>query len=187
MGIKRGDFESVGLGALAQSVNPSYHQRASIAHGLGALASGIVAYANGWGYIKTGLEDWSRHFWQMSAMAQDASKRQSAYKSMSASANKDLFDYCNAHDIGTWESDPQYWRLQDNVARCNSLEAGNTILGNLSEPNVAAGLTSEQRNARVNVYNKESSAYGVDGNRKVDKIVNKKDIFGINAWDGERD
>lgn len=187
MGIKRGDFSSAGLGALAQSVNPSYHQHASIAPGLGALARGMVAYADGWGYIKKGLEDWSRHFWQMSDMAQNASKRQAAYKSMSASANKDLMDYCNTHDKDTWEGDAQYWRLRDNVARCKGLEAGNTILGNLSEPDVTAGLTQEQRQVRVDAYNNESSAYGVKGNREVGKIVDKKDIFGINAWDGERD
>lgn len=187
MGIKRGDFESIGLGALAQSVNPNYHQHASIAPGLGALAKGMVAYADGWGYIKKGLEDWSKHFWQMSDMAQKASKRQAAYKSMEATASKQLEQYCKTHDKDTWESDAQYWRLQDNIARSKGLQEGNTIFGNLFEPDVTAGLTQEQRQTRVDAYNDESSAYGVEGKRKVGKIVDKKDIFGINAWDGERD
>lgn len=74
MGIKRGNFENVGLGALAQSANPNYHQQASVASGLGALAEGIKAYAAGWGAVKDGLEDLSKAAWKFAGMSVDADK-----------------------------------------------------------------------------------------------------------------
>lgn len=187
MGIKRGDFENVGLGALAHGVNPSYHSKASIAPGLGALARGMEIYADGWGFIKRGLEDWSRYFWQMSDLAQKARVREGAYKSMEAAAKKDLVKYCDTHDKDTWESDAQYWKLKDAVNRSKDLQEGNTIFGNIFGPDATKGLSDDQRHARVDAYNKESSAYGVEGKREVGKVVDKRDIFGINAWDGEKD
>ena len=74
MGIKRGNFESVGLGALAKSANPNYHQQASVASGLGALAEGIKAYAAGWGAVKDGLEDLSKAAWKLAGLSVDADK-----------------------------------------------------------------------------------------------------------------
>ena len=187
MGIKRGDFASAGIGALAQGVNPSYHQHASIAPGLGALARGMVAYADGWGYIKKGLEDWSRHFWQMSDMAQKASKRQAAYTSMEATANKQLEQYCNTHDRDTWEGDAQYWRLQDNVNRSKGLQAGNTIFGNLSEPDVTKPLDERQKTTRKAAYLMERIDQTMPNLKNtIDTPTEKEEDMSILDWDKEK-
>lgn len=68
MGIKRGAFENVGLGALAQSAKSSTVPLNSVKSGLFALASGAEAYAKGKDTIAKALDDWSKVFWDMADM-----------------------------------------------------------------------------------------------------------------------
>lgn len=68
MGIQRGAFENVNLGAAAGSVNATYHERNNINAGLQAHASGLKSLAASYEAIGAGLQSISKFCSQVADM-----------------------------------------------------------------------------------------------------------------------
>lgn len=173
MGMKRGSFESVGLGALAQGANPTYHQHNSVAAGLGALAQGIKSYAEGWGAISDGLKAWGKVFHKWGEYAVEADKQQKESQRMARRAMAHFKERVKVDGLN--ENDPRYWQELDQVKRYKDMAAHQGLFGIYSAPQPTRAYTPEQRKKRATIMGvKEDS----------DKRVSYG-YGGIESWDGE--
>ena len=146
MGIKRGNFENIGLGALAQGINPNYHHHASVAGGLGALASGMKAYAAGWDTIADGLRVWGGIYTDIGkkAVEADAQNKENRRKYCEVARNFRT----EVAKSGLTENDPDYWALYDNVKRWKWRVDHQSLFGVYSSPQPTAKLTDSQKTKR---------------------------------------
>lgn len=174
MGMKRGSFESAGLGALAQGVNPTYHQHNSVAAGLGALAQGIKSYAEGWGAISDGLKAWGKVFHRWGEYAVEADKQQKESERMADVALEHVKDVVKAE--GLTENDPKYWQLFDEANRYKDMAKHQGLFGIYSSPQPVRQLTPQQRSKRAAIM----------GVKEDDKRAGYG-YGGIESWDGELD
>ena len=174
MGMKRGSFESAGLGALAQGVNPTYHQHNSVAAGLGALAQGIKSYAEGWGAISDGLKAWGKVFHKWGEYAVEADKQQKESERMADVALEHMKDVVRAK--GLTENDMEYWKLYDEANRYKDMAKHQGLFGIYSSPQPVRQLEPKQRSKRAEIMgvkeDDERVGYGYGG---------------IASWDGELD
>lgn len=179
MGIKRGSFESVGLGALAQSANPSYHGRASVAAGLGALAEGLKMYADGWNRVGKGLQDWSKTMWQFADYASRSHRLQEQCDELVMQAQENFRNECD--ERGLTEKDAEYWDLHDEMERMKYRAEHAGLFGIWSSPQPTWKLTDEQMSARSEAHARRDAALGL-----TEKDEQKRTEFGAFHWfDGE--
>lgn len=193
MGIKRGNFESVGLGALAKGINPNYHHHASVAGGLGALASGMRAYAEGWDAIADGLRAWGGLFTDLGKKAVDADKQQKYNEQMASQAQEEL-DRAIASE-GLTENDEKFWHLRDEAARWKDRAEHQSIFGVSSSPQPtrqyrkqweSEGVGNEEIESRLDKRRKALSPKDEDGNPLKSGDRGRKYGFGgIQSWDAE--
>ena len=186
MGIKRGNFESVGLGALAHGVNPNYHHHASVAGGLGALASGMKAYAAGWDAIADGLRAWGDLFTDLGkkAVATDAQQKENERMAGEAAA-----EFEKGIENGLTENDADYWRLRDEMVRWRDRADHQSLFGVYRSPQPTQEWTrnddgkwemSEMSDERKS---KRRMALGISE----DDEKRSYGFGGIFSWDGEED
>lgn len=193
MGIKRGNFESVGLGALAKGIDPNYHHHASVAGGLGALASGMRAYAEGWDAIADGLRAWGGLFTDLGKKAVDADKQQKYNEQMASQAQEEL-DRAIASE-GLTENDEKFWHLRDEAARWKDRAEHQSIFGVSSSPQPtrqyrkqweSEGVGNEEIESRLDKRRKALSPKDEDGNPLKSGDRGRKYGFGgIQSWDAE--
>lgn len=174
MGMKRGSFESAGLGALAQGVNPTYHQHNSVAAGLGALAQGIKSYAEGWGAISDGLKAWGRVFHKWGEYAVEADKQAKESARMRSVALEHMQDVVEQDNLT--ENDPEYWKLYDEVMRYDDMAKHQGLFGIYSSPQPVRSYSPEERKKRATILRVKE-----DGERE------GYGYGGIVSWDGELD
>ena len=187
MGIKRGNTESVALGALAKSANPSYHHHGSVASGLGALASGLKTYAESWGAVSDGLKTWGNFFFKLGDYAVRADTQQKENERMAGQAAEE-FDKAVKNE-GLTENDERYWQLHDEMVRWRDRADHQGLFGVYSSPQPTrewrknddgeweSDTMSDERKA------KRRSALGITE----DDEKRSYGFGGIFSWDGEED
>ena len=186
MGIKRGNFESVGLGALAQGVNPNYHHHASVAGGLGALASGMRAYAAGWDAIADGLRAWGDLFTDFGKKAVDADAQQKENERMAGEA---AAEFEKGIENGLTENDADYWRLHDEMVRWRYRADHQSLFGVYSSPQP----TQEWKRNDDGKWEMSEMSDERKSKRRMALGISEDDekmsygFGGIFSWDGEED
>lgn len=187
MGIKRGNFESVGLGALAKSVNPTYHQHNSVASGLGALASGLNTYAESWGAVTEGMKTWGKFFFKLGNASAEADAQQKENERMAGQAAEEFNK--GVKNEGLTENDEKYWQLHDEMVRWRYRADHQGLFGVSSSPQPTMEMkknddgkwtTGEMSDERKKT---RRAALGIteDDERR------SYGFGGIFAWDGEED
>lgn len=135
MGMKRGNLESVGIGALAQAANPRYHQKNSVAGGLGALARGVEALADGLKPIRDGLGALSDAMWKFGEFATIADRIKKYNLQLESQMNA---KYAQAKANG----DPEWKlvRIQDEARRARYRADNVSLFGVLTTPDPTWGI-----------------------------------------------
>ena len=180
MGMKRGNLESVGIGALAQAANPRYHQKNSVAAGLGALARGVEALADGLKPIRDGLGALSDAMWKFGEFATIADRIKKYNIELEAQMRQKAVQ-------ARADGEPE-WKVTaiEDEARKAKYRADNvSLFGVLTTPDPTWGIDKDtdegkaQLNRRKQVYEEQDRALGV----KEENLGKKKThSFGTFDW-----
>ena len=180
MGIKKGNTESAGLGALAKRANPTYHQHNSVASGLGALASGLKALASGWGAVSDGLKDLGKAFFQYGEYAVKADAQQKESTKMAGMAQVELDNFVKQHGDNA-KSLPGYWELKDKVNKYRDMAKHQGLFGIYSSPQATRQYVDKNGDPDEAALSMRARVLGKD--RDGDRVG--YGFGGIVSWDGE--
>lgn len=180
MGIKKGNTESAGLGALAKRANPTYHQHNSVASGLGALASGIKALASGWGAVSDGLKDLGKAFFQYGEYAVKADAQQKDSTKKAGMAQVELDNFVKNHGENA-KNLPGYWELRDKVNTYRDMAKHQGLFGIYSSPQPTRQYVDRNGDPDESALSMRAQVLGKD--RDGDRVG--YGFGGIASWDGE--
>ncbi len=180
MGMKRGNLESVGIGALAQAANPRYHQKNSVAGGLGALARGVEAIADGLKPLRDGLGALSDAMWKFGEFATIADR----IKKYNIELKAQMWDKAT-QARANGEPEWKVLRYQDEARKAGYRADNVSLFGVLTTPDPTWGIDRDSKEGKAELNHRKQvyEAYERTLGTKEENLGKKKThSFGTFDW-----